>query len=327
MHVKPSIDSLIERLRLVLRYTGLSQRQFAARVGVSSPYISDILRNGMKPSVDILIAIPIEWPNISARWLLTGLGNMIDIQDVAAEMGSGVAGEMTPTYVAGGSLSERDVLMSQIAAAQHQAAQARELSAELEKKLADVKGQDSPVPDYRVALEQELVKLWGVGDVALVARRGSQSTARTVLQALLAHYPGYVDMATLTKAVVKDDFKPIELASEVAVLLQQGLIERVNDEYRVVSEDVELRLDGVAELSQLAVHAVTELMTSILPKAISTKRHGKLVLADLYVAPGSASAVADSLLTALKTHVDSVVVCPQGEHITLVIGVGVDDST
>lgn len=301
------LESLRERVKKIREYVGLSQNRFAAELQISPSFYWAVEKDSKVPT-ELLLAIARRWPEINSTWLLTGAGNMV------CEILSEPAPHGSSAHISTALTSEARV------------DRAETRIAELESELSRLKHTDLRVDDYKLALEQELVKLWGVGDVALVARRGSQAIARGVFQSLLAHYPDAVSMTDLAKTVLTDDLKPIELAAEIALLAQQGLIERVGDDYRVTSGEVKLRPDGVAELSQLAVQAVTELMTSILPKAIATKRHGKLVLADLYVAPGTAVSVADSLLTAIKAQTESVTFYPQGERITLVVGVGVDDA-
>ena len=60
------------RVREVRLLHNLSQAAFASRLGVSQGFVSDAERGKSKPSVEMLIGIANEFPDISLRWLLTG---------------------------------------------------------------------------------------------------------------------------------------------------------------------------------------------------------------------------------------------------------------
>lgn len=66
--------SLGERIRQARKASGYGQRAFAAAVGVSQSYLSEVERGKTKPSVEIIIGIASCCPEISLDWLLTGLG-------------------------------------------------------------------------------------------------------------------------------------------------------------------------------------------------------------------------------------------------------------
>lgn len=74
------LESMLEhlpvRLSQVIHVTGLSQANFAKRVGVSSGFVSDLVRGIKRPGIDILTAINAAF-GVSIDWLLTGHGSML----------------------------------------------------------------------------------------------------------------------------------------------------------------------------------------------------------------------------------------------------------
>lgn len=74
------LESMLEhlpvRLSQVIHVTGLSQTDFAKRVGVSSGFVSDLARGIKRPGIDILTAINAAF-GVSIDWLLTGHGSML----------------------------------------------------------------------------------------------------------------------------------------------------------------------------------------------------------------------------------------------------------
>ncbi len=61
-----------ERIKEVRLERGLNQAEFAAQLGVSRSYLSEAERGKGKPSVEMLVGIATEYPEVSLRWLLTG---------------------------------------------------------------------------------------------------------------------------------------------------------------------------------------------------------------------------------------------------------------
>jgi transcriptional regulator with XRE-family HTH domain len=64
------------RLTQVINAAGLSQTDFARKVGVSSGFVSDLTRGVKRPGIDILTAIHATF-GVSIDWLLTGSGSML----------------------------------------------------------------------------------------------------------------------------------------------------------------------------------------------------------------------------------------------------------
>ena len=80
-----------ERLKIVILSQGITQKEFAERIGFSDKYISDIIRGRTKPSLALLSQIRSVF-NVSAEWLITGVG---DSSKITPE---GVVKESTPPY-------------------------------------------------------------------------------------------------------------------------------------------------------------------------------------------------------------------------------------
>ncbi len=69
------LDGLAARLSLVIAQTGLSQAEFARRIGVSAGFISDVTRGLKKPGAECLHSVRSMF-GISIDWLLSGDGTM-----------------------------------------------------------------------------------------------------------------------------------------------------------------------------------------------------------------------------------------------------------
>jgi transcriptional regulator with XRE-family HTH domain len=68
-------DGLATRLALVINQTGISQSEFARRLGASAGFVSDAARGIKKPGADFLHALRTVF-GVSIDWLLTGEGTM-----------------------------------------------------------------------------------------------------------------------------------------------------------------------------------------------------------------------------------------------------------
>lgn len=63
-----------ERLRAYISYTGLSERQFCIKVGVSTSFVANISKSIQPDKVD---RISKHFPDLNTGWLLTGEGEML----------------------------------------------------------------------------------------------------------------------------------------------------------------------------------------------------------------------------------------------------------
>ena len=66
-----------EILEKLLKYTNLSQKDFAKVIGGHQPVLSKIKKGEREFSKDILVAIAKCYPEISVTWLLMGEGEML----------------------------------------------------------------------------------------------------------------------------------------------------------------------------------------------------------------------------------------------------------
>ena len=65
-----------ERLKYLLEALGLSASQFAEKVGIQRSSMSHVLSGRNKPSLDMLIKILEEFPDVDPDWLLLGNGEV-----------------------------------------------------------------------------------------------------------------------------------------------------------------------------------------------------------------------------------------------------------
>lgn len=72
---KDSLDGLGARLALAILHLGISQSEFARRLGSSPGFVSDVVRGVKKPGAEFLFGIKQTF-GISADWLLGGTGTM-----------------------------------------------------------------------------------------------------------------------------------------------------------------------------------------------------------------------------------------------------------
>lgn len=65
-----------DRLNKLIEYLGITSAQFADYINVQRSSISHILSGRNKPSYDFIVKILHKYPNINARWLLLGEGDI-----------------------------------------------------------------------------------------------------------------------------------------------------------------------------------------------------------------------------------------------------------
>lgn len=70
---KNDIKQRVEAFRL---HEGLSKAEFARRIGIDPRNISRILTGGLGVSMDLAIGLLHEFPDLSAEWLMRGVGEM-----------------------------------------------------------------------------------------------------------------------------------------------------------------------------------------------------------------------------------------------------------
>lgn len=66
-----------ERIRSVMEYAGMTQQEFALRLGISPATLSSIFTGRTNPSQKQVLAIHEAFPEINISWLMFGEGEMI----------------------------------------------------------------------------------------------------------------------------------------------------------------------------------------------------------------------------------------------------------
>jgi transcriptional regulator with XRE-family HTH domain len=69
-----NIDDFIKRLEIILDYYGLSASSFADKVGVQRSSLSHLLSGRNKPSLDLILKIVQNFPEVDLYWILNGKG-------------------------------------------------------------------------------------------------------------------------------------------------------------------------------------------------------------------------------------------------------------
>lgn len=69
---------MVERIRKIIEYSGLSDRAFAIKCGINQPTLFNQLKGIRAVSLDSILAICKTFPNVSRDWLLLGEGEMLN---------------------------------------------------------------------------------------------------------------------------------------------------------------------------------------------------------------------------------------------------------
>lgn len=75
------ITTVLERIRLLIKYKGLSDRAFSMSIGVPPMTLSSMFKRSSDPSALFIATIISVYPDISSDWLLTGKGSMLKSED------------------------------------------------------------------------------------------------------------------------------------------------------------------------------------------------------------------------------------------------------
>ncbi len=67
-----------ERIKKFMEYKGISPSEFADSIGVQRSNVTHVLKNRNKPSFQFIEKMLQVYPELNAKWLLLGLGNMIE---------------------------------------------------------------------------------------------------------------------------------------------------------------------------------------------------------------------------------------------------------
>ena len=75
------MDSL-QRLKEVLAYSGLTVRAFSIKCGISQPTLDKQIKGLRGISIETIISVLYTFPEISAEWLMRGIGSMLINKEV-----------------------------------------------------------------------------------------------------------------------------------------------------------------------------------------------------------------------------------------------------
>lgn len=74
-------NCIYERIRTLIDYLKISDRQFAIKIGVNQSVIGSMFQKQTEPSAKVLKLILATYNDISAEWLMRGTGNMLISQN------------------------------------------------------------------------------------------------------------------------------------------------------------------------------------------------------------------------------------------------------
>ena len=95
-----NIDDFIKRLEIILDYYGLNASAFADKIGVQRSSLSHLLSGRNKPSLDFILKILEEFPDVDLYWILNGKGHFPkkdEPQVIPADKSATVLKPSTPT--------------------------------------------------------------------------------------------------------------------------------------------------------------------------------------------------------------------------------------
>jgi transcriptional regulator with XRE-family HTH domain len=68
------MKEIVERIKLLQDESGLDKKSFAERINISAASLSHVHTGRNNPSLELILNIIKSHPNLSAEWLLFGLG-------------------------------------------------------------------------------------------------------------------------------------------------------------------------------------------------------------------------------------------------------------
>lgn len=69
-----NIEDFIKRLEIILEYYNLTASSFADKIGVQRSSMSHLLSGRNKPSLDFILKLSEEFPEVTLEWILNGKG-------------------------------------------------------------------------------------------------------------------------------------------------------------------------------------------------------------------------------------------------------------
>ena len=80
-----NIDDFIKRLEIILDYYSLSASGFADKIGVQRSSLSHLLSGRNKPSLDLILKIIQNFPEVDLYWILNGKGSFPKSENLKTE--------------------------------------------------------------------------------------------------------------------------------------------------------------------------------------------------------------------------------------------------
>ena len=77
-----NIDDFIKRLEIILDFYSLSASGFADKVGVQRSSLSHLLSGRNKPSLDLILKIVQNFPEVDLYWILNGKGTFPKLEPI-----------------------------------------------------------------------------------------------------------------------------------------------------------------------------------------------------------------------------------------------------
>jgi len=85
------MNEIRDRFKMIMEREGLTAGAFAESIGASQATISHILSGRNNPSVEIMLRVHQRYEDINLEWLLTGKGNMSNLQESELHLGSNIS--------------------------------------------------------------------------------------------------------------------------------------------------------------------------------------------------------------------------------------------
>lgn len=78
---------MIDRIKQVMDYSGLTPAQFALELGINRSGLTHLFSGRNQPSLDLIKKILVAFPQIKTEWLMMGMGSMLknDSNPISAE--------------------------------------------------------------------------------------------------------------------------------------------------------------------------------------------------------------------------------------------------
>lgn len=97
-------EDFIKRLEIILDYYNINASTFADKIGVQRSSLSHLLSGRNKPSLDFILKILEEYPDVDLYWILNGKGNFPKNRDTDQVVENNATPELklnhtTPTTV------------------------------------------------------------------------------------------------------------------------------------------------------------------------------------------------------------------------------------